>query len=157
MVRFIRAGMLVMAVGACGSLAGPLAAAQASDATLLSTFKAANTKLDRDEVKVGDGFVTYELQNRSGPVIRALRHEVGDIHALTRKLKHESASTANGRKGKADIDAGLGLIAKVYGSLATDIQKAGTTPLAKSTVEAALKTDKKGRSKLLTGLKLLGG
>ena len=52
---------------------------------------------------------------------------------------------------------GLGLIAKAYSTLRKDVLAVNGGPVPKTQVTAAVNTDKKGRSKLLAGLHLLGG
>jgi hypothetical protein len=88
-------------------------------------------------------------------LVRALNHEVADLHTLRSKLNHERASSARGGTAKKDIVRGLSLIANAYGALRKDVQAAHGGPVAKSKVNAAVKTDKRGRAKLLAGLHLL--
>ena len=78
-------------------------------------------------------------------------------HAEVESSCSESASSAAGSKGKKDIVKGLTLIANAYGALRHDVQVANGGPVPASKVNAAVSTDKKGRKKLLAGLKLLGG
>ena len=87
----------------------------------------------------------------------ALGREVATLRTMKRKLISESASSAAGSKGKKDIVKGLTLIANAYGALRHDVQVANGGPVPASKVNAAVSTDKKGRKKLLAGLKLLGG
>ena len=138
----------------CAVLAGPIAAAQASDNTLRGTLNSFAPKIVRDENAVRNGIIGYP-KGRVKPLVRALHHEVVDLHALSSKLTHERASSARGRKAKANIVRGLGLIAKAYGALRRDVQAAHGGPVARSKVNAAVRTDKKGRRKLLAGLQLL--
>jgi hypothetical protein len=140
----------------CAVLAGPVAAAQASDNTIKTTLNQYAPKIEHDEAAVKAGLEGYP-KGKVKPLVRALNHEVGDLHALKKKLAHESASSATGRKAKKDIVKGLGLIASAYTALRVDVEAAhgGAVPL--SQVDAAVHTDKKGRTKLLAGLHLLGG
>jgi hypothetical protein len=132
-----------------------VAIAQASDNTLRSTLNTYAPKIQRDENAVKNGLVGYP-QGKVRPLLRALNHEVGDLHALRNKLSHETASSARGKKAKTDIVKGLTLIANAYGALRKAVQAAHGGPVPKTKVNAAVATDKKGRKKLLAGLHLLG-
>lgn len=150
----IRRISVLSGVALCAVLIGPVAVAQASDNTLRATLNNYAPKISKDENAVKNGLIGYP-QGKVRPLVRALNHEVGDLHALRNKLKNESASSAVGRKGKTDIVKGLSLIAKAYGALRTAVQAAHGGPVPKSAVNAAVATDKKGRQKLLAGLHLL--
>ena len=154
MPRAIRRCSVLSGVALCAVLVGPIAVAQASDNTLRATLNAFGPKVVKDENAVRNGLIGYS-KGKVRPLVRALNHEVADLHSLSNKLKHESASSARGRKGKADIVKGLSLIASAYGALSRDVQAAHGGPVPKSKVNAAIATDKKGRKKLLAGLHLL--
>ena len=156
MPRSVRRFSLLSGVALCAMLAGPVAGAQASDNTIRATLNNFAPKIVKDENAVRNGLTQYP-KGKSKPLIKALGHEVGDLHSLKSKLAHESASSAAGAKGKADIVKGLGLIAKAYSTLRGDVLAVHGGPVAKAKVNAAVNTDKKGRSKLLAGLHLLGG
>ena len=153
MPRAIRCSVL-SGVALCAVLVGGVGVAQASDNTLRATLNAYAPKIVKDENAVRNGLIGYP-KGKVKPLIRALNHEVADLHKLRSKLKHESASSAKGRKAKKDIVRGLSLIANAYGALRKDVQAAHGGPVAKSKVNAAVATDKKGRKKLLAGLHLL--
>ena len=148
--------ILLSGVVVCGILAGPIAAAQASDNSLRSTLNSYAPKIVKDENAVRNGLNGYP-RGRVKPLVHALTHEIGDLHSLKSKLAHESASSAAGAKGKKDIVKGLALIANAYGALRNDVKVANGGPVPKSKVVAAVNTDKEGRKKLLAGLNLLGG
>jgi len=148
-----RRGVLLAAV-MCAALAGPVAAAQASDNDLRNTLNTYSPKIVKDENAVKKGLAEYP-KGKSKPLIRALTHEVADLHALRKALSQESASTAKGAKAKKDIVEGLGLIASAYSALKRDVQAAHGGKVPGTEVDAAVATDKKGRTKLLAGLKLL--
>lgn len=153
MPRAIRCSVL-LGVALCAVLVGGVGVAQASDNTLRATLNAYAPKIVKDENAVKNGLIGYP-KGKVRPLIRALNHEVADLHKLRSKLNHESASSAKGRKAKKDIVRGLSLIANAYGALRKDVQAAHGGPVAKSKVNAAVATDKKGRKKLLAGLHLL--
>jgi hypothetical protein len=156
MPRLLRRSWALSAVTLCAVLAGPIAGAQASNATIRAAVNTFNAKLLHDEARVLDGLGTYQSKHNATPLISALNHEVTDLHALQVKLAHQSASSVSGRKGKSDIDTGLGLIAKAYKALAVDVKASTTAPVSAAKVNAAVKTDKKGRADLTAGAKLLG-
>jgi hypothetical protein len=133
---------------------GPVAVAQASDNAIRTTLNHYAPKIVKDETAVEKGLSEYP-KGKSKPLIHALGHEVSDLHALKKRLSHESASSASGRKAKKDIIKGLGLIATAYGALRTDVVAAAGGPVPASEVKAAVSTDKNGRKKLLAGLHLL--
>ena len=156
MPRSVRRLSLLSGVALCAILGGPIAGAQASDNSIRATLNSFAPKIVRDETAVRNGLTQYP-QGKSQPLIKALMHEVGDLHSLKSKLKHESASSADGAKGKTDIVKGLSLIASAYSALRKDVLAVNGGPVPKAQVTAAVNTDKKGRSKLLAGLHLLGG
>jgi hypothetical protein len=147
--RWILSGLVAFA-----ALAGPVAAAQASDNDLRATLNAYAPKIVKDENAVKKGLNEYP-KGKSKPLVKALNHEVSDLHSLKKALGHESASSTKGRKGKKDIVTGLGLIATAYTSLREDVQAAHGGAVPATEVDAAVATDKKGRTKLLAGLHLL--
>ena len=154
MPHAIRRCSVLTGVALCAVLGGGVGVAQASDNTLRATLNAAAPKIVKDENAVKNGLIGYP-QGKVRPLVRALNHEVADLHALQKKLANEQASSAKGRKAKTDIVKGLSLIASAYGALRKDVQAAHGGPVPKSKVNAAIATDRKGRSKLLAGLHLL--
>jgi len=152
--RSVRRRLVLSGVLTCAVLAGPVAAAQATDNDLRTTLNTYAPKIVKDEKAVAKGINEYP-KGKSKPLVKALNHEVGDLHALNKALKNESGSSAKGRKAKKDIVAGLGSIASAYGALRRDVQAAHGGAVSASKVNAAIATDKKGRTKLLAGLKLL--
>lgn len=155
MPRAIRRFLVLSGVALCAVLGGPLAVAQASDNSLRATLNSFAPKIVNDENAVKNGLIGYP-QGKVRPLVRALTHEVADLHTLKQKLAGQSASSAKGGMAKADIVKGLGLIASAYTALRTDVQNAHGGPVSSGKVNAAVATDKKGRKKLLAGLHLLG-
>ena len=154
MTRVIRRCSVLTGVALCAGLVGQVAVAQASDNTLRATLNSFAPKIVKDENAVKNGLIGYP-HGKVKPLVRALNREVSDLHSLKRKLSHEHSSSARGAKAKADIVKGLGLIASAYGALRRDVQNAHGGPVPRSQVSSAVNTDKKGRAKLLAGLKLL--
>ena len=154
MPRGIRRFSVLSGLALCAVLCGPIAVAQASDNTLRATLNSFAPKIVKDENAVHNGLIGYP-QGKVKPLVRALSHEVSDLHSLKGKLANDSASSAQGATGRADIIKGLGLIAKAYGALLKDVKAAHGGPVPAAKVNAAVKTDKKGRKNLLAGLHLL--
>ena len=155
MPHAIRRCSVLSGVALCALLIGGVGIAQASDNTLRTTLNNYAPKIVKDENAVKNGLLGYH-KGKVRPLVRALTHEVTDLHALRKTLNHEAASSAQGKKAKADIVAGLSLIAAAYSSLRRDVQVAHGGPVPVSKVNSAVKTDQKGRGKLLAGLHLLG-
>jgi hypothetical protein len=137
----------------CAVLAGPVAAAQASDNDIRATLNASGQKIANDEQAIKNGLAKYRTTSK--PLVRALKHEVSDLRSLRKVLRHESASSAKGRKAKKEIVTGLELIANAYGALRADILAVHGGAVPASEVDAAVATDHKGRKKLKAGLSLL--
>jgi hypothetical protein len=142
----------------CGLLAGPIAVAQASNAGIVATFRAANGRFNQDEATLRTALKRYAAHKAGAkPVIRALRREVRDIRPVTRMIKAERASTTKGRRGKAAVTRGLALIANAYSQLATDLQRARAGhPASRAQLNAIQVRARNGHNKLVAGLRLLG-
>ena len=154
MARSVLRRWVLPAVIVGAALAGPVAAAQASNNDIRATLDAYAPKIVNDETAVGKGLSEYP-KGKPKPLERALKQEVSTLHALKAALRHETASSTKGRKAKKEIVTGLGLIAGAYTSLRADILAVhgGAVPVAQ--VDAAVAQDKKGRTKLKAGLRLI--
>jgi hypothetical protein len=155
--RSVRSWVVVAAI-ACGVLAGPIAIAQASNSSIIATFRAANARFNRDEATLKKR-LTALANHKTGakPVIAALRHEVRDIRPVKRRIKGERASTAKGRRGKAAVTQGLTMIANAYSQLANALQRAraGHT-VTRAQLNAISARARNGHNRLVSGLRLLG-
>ena len=154
MPRGVRRFLLLSGAASCAVLGGAIAVAQASDNSLRTTLNGFAPKIVKDENAVKARLNGYPAGGAT-PLTHALSHEVRDLNALKSKLARESASTATGAKAKTNIIKGLGLIASAYAGLRNDVLAANGGPVPAPEVNAAVNTDKTGRKKLLTGLKLL--
>jgi hypothetical protein len=148
--------MLLSGLALSAILGGPIAVAQASDNSIKATLNSFGPKIVRDENAVKSGLQGYP-QGKVRPLTRALKREVGDLHALKSQLSHESASSPAGVTAKTDIIKGLTLIASAYATLRQDVFAVHGGPVPSAEVIAAQNTDNQGRKKFLAGLKLLGG
>lgn len=154
MPRLLRRVSVLSGITLCAILGGQVAVARASDNNLRRTINAFTPKIAKDEKAIRSGLKGYP-QRKVKPLVRALKHEVTDLHALRSKIKQESASSARGRKAKLDIVKGLGLIASAYDTLRKDVQAAhgGAVPMGK--LKAVTNTGRRGRTKFRAGLHLL--
>jgi hypothetical protein len=149
---------VVVASIACGGLAGPIAVAQASNASIIATFKAANGRFNSDEAALRKRLNAF-AHHKTGakPVIRALRHEVRDIRPVNRRIKGEHASSAKGRRGKAAVTKGLTMIANAYSQLASALQRAQAGhPVSRAQLNAISAKARSGHNRLVAGLRQLG-
>jgi hypothetical protein len=152
--RAVRRFSVLSGVALCAVLGGPIAVAQASDNTLRQTLNSFGPKIVKDEKAINKGVNGY-VRSGAKPLVKAVTHEVGDLHKLTSKLSAEPASSARGRKAKKEIIKGLGLIANAYVAYRSAIQAARGGTVSVARVGAAQKIRNKGHAKLVAGLKLL--
>lgn len=157
MSRFTRRISILTALSACAAIAGPAASAQASNASLANAIRADNATLIRDELRVANGLIAYQKHHRTGPAARGLRREVTDLKKLSARLSSQTASTARGMRGKAQILRGLELISASYSALATDLTRAHGKAVSRAKLRTATRVDNAGRRSLQSGLKLLAG
>jgi hypothetical protein len=154
--RSVRRYALSSGVALIALLAGPIAGAQATDATIVGTVSHWGPRIAKDENALKAGLIAY-AHHKFKPLEKALNHEVGDLHTLQHIVSGETASSANGRKAKQKIVTGLGLIAKGYGALATDVKASHGNGIPPAQLRSAVNTARKGRRAFLAGVKLLGG
>lgn len=154
MPRSVRRWLVLSGLAVCAVLGGPITAAHADNNALRATLNVYGPKILRDENAVKSGINGY-AKGKARSLVRALKHEVADLHALRAKLTSDSASTKKGAKAKTDILKGLGLIATAYRTLRKDILAAhgGAVPAAE--VNAAVRVDQHGVKLNKTGLRLL--
>lgn len=153
-----RAGRIsvLLSVAACAAAVGPVAAADASDATIRATVATAAPKIDRTQAKILDGLASYQSTHSASALVKAIKAQDKTLKVLRTKLRPQVASTANGTKGKADIVKGLGLIVKSNNMLAKELtQSASGKAVSTSQLKAVNKLAKKGNADLNTGGKLL--
>jgi hypothetical protein len=141
---------------ACAAVAGPVAAASASDATLRSVIKTAVPKIEKSQAKLINGLAAYQTTHNPTALIKAIKGQNTTLKALESKLSGQSASSSNGTKGKADIVTGLRLVIGSNTTLAKELQQsANHAPVSKAKLKAATTADEKGNRDLNAGTKLL--
>lgn len=156
MPRSVCRRLVLLGVAVCAVLGGPVAVAQASDTTIINTLIAYGPKIKHDEHAIKVGLQEYP-KGKVRPLVRALTHEVGDLHVLANQLAHERPSSAKGRKAKKDLVNGYRLVATAYTELRNAVRAAHGGAVSPSAVNAAIATRNKGHAKVLAGFKLLGG
>src|ERR1700744_5052440 len=101
-------GIVTAVLAACAMVAGPTAAASASDTTIKLALLHAAPGLHRSDLRLRAAFTRYASTHRAGPVVRAIRAQDRDISRLQTKVRRSSASTTDGSRARLDIVAGLG-------------------------------------------------
>lgn len=157
MPRSVRRYLLSSGIAACALLAGPVAGAQASNRTIITTFNHWASIIKHDDVASTNAVGPYAHHHKVKPLVTALNHEVADLHAFQHALSGESASTGKGHKAKRKIVTGLGLIARAYGTLAREVKAAQPNLISSADAQAAVSTVKRGKADLNAGRKLLRG
>jgi hypothetical protein len=156
MSRRMRHSAGTATVLACAAVAGPVAAASASDASIRSAIKSSVPKIQKSQAKLINSFTAYEKTHNPAAPLTALKGQNKTLTALEIKLSGQSASSTNGTRGKNDIVKGLRLIVGSNNTLATELQKsANHTPVSKAKIKAATAADTKGNKDLVAGTKLL--
>jgi len=151
--RGVRRFSLLSGVALCAILGGPIAVAQASDNTIKHTVNHYGPIITREENALEKDLPKYPGSRHR--LVSDLGREVATLHAMKRKLKAESASSAPGAKGKTDIVKGITLVIKAYGALRHDVQVANGGPVPASKVNPIKKTATQGNKDVKAGLKLL--
>lgn len=140
----------------CAAVAGPVAAAHASDATIRSTIKTAVPKIEKSQAQLINGLAAYQKTHNPTALIKAINAQTKTLKALETKLTAQSTSSTAGTKGKSDIVKGLRLIVGSNTTLAKELQlSAHHAPVSKAKLKAATAADEKGNRDLNAGSKLL--
>lgn len=143
-------------IAGCAVALGPVAAAQASDATLRATIKNDVPKITRSQAKILDGLATLEKSGSAKAIVKAIKAQDRDLNTLKHRIAVEGASSSAGSRGKRDITKGLALIVKSNTTLGKDISRASSgKSVSKAQVKAATAAVKKGNVDIDAGAKLL--
>lgn len=149
---WVIAGLLL----AIGVLAGPVAGASASDASIKAAFKKYNPKIDIAEGHVLAAVGTYETSHIAAPVETAISESVAVLAGLRADVARQSAGKPRVKKAKQLIVKGLSELISAYGKLKTAFaEKAAEPEAAKIEAAAAVVQTTAGRKQLLAGAKLL--
>lgn len=138
------------------ALVGPIAVAQATDATLRATVKSDIPRITRSQAKILNGEASLQQSNSPKALIKAISAQDRNLKALRAELSREAPSSATGAKAKRDMVAGLKLIVGSNTTLSKDLVKnAKGEKVSKAQLKAAVARDIKGSRDLNTGAKLL--
>ncbi|HWD68783.1 MAG TPA: hypothetical protein VG293_01240 [Solirubrobacteraceae bacterium] len=152
LTRRIAAVSLVLA----GIAAGPVAAAQASDATLRTSLRRDLPRIKASQLKIRAASLRAQRTHSPSVLIRAIESQDRNLGSLRRRLRREPASSRSGRRGKADVVRGLTLIVDSNTVLARDLKRAAHHErVSKRRLAAATLSDRRGNRDLLRGAKLL--
>lgn len=158
MRRLTRVGALraLVWVAALGVLAGPVATASASDASIKSVIKSYNSKL-----LVADGHLVtalgeYKKSGNPSGVTSALAASVHVLRSLKSAISSQSASSSKVKEGKAKFEQGLQKVIVAYEHLKTGFGEKKSSPaVAKAQAKKAVVILKQASGELREGTKLL--
>jgi hypothetical protein len=149
---WVIAGLLI----ASGALAGPVAGASASDASIKAAFKKYNPKVDIAEGRVLSAAGVYETDHVAAPVETAITESATVLAGLRADVARQSAGRPRVKKAKRLIVKGLGVLISAYGKLKLAYSEKATEPeAAKIEATASVAQVTAGRKQLLAGANLL--
>lgn len=154
----VRALRMVVGVLAMGfALAVPVAGASASNATIETVIVSYNARILTAEGKILTATGEYDKSHNPSGVRSAIANSIATLKSLKSKLAAQSASTANGRKGKRKFEKGLQTVVVAYGHLSKAFGEKNVAPAAaKTDLKKALRGVKRGQTELREGARLLG-
>jgi hypothetical protein len=159
MRHFNRAGGLravVAATAVLGVLAGPVAGASASDASIKSVIKSYDSKILVAEGHVVSALGEYKTTGDPTKVDAAIAKSVTVLRALKSAIGTQSASSTKVKEGKIKFEKGLKGVIVAYEHLKTAFGEKSVSPAAaKEQASKALKSLKEAGSELKEGAKLL--
>jgi hypothetical protein len=153
--RRVAVRLVTAVLAASAMIAGPIAAANASDISIQFTLMRAAPGLQRDELRVRAAVERYATTHRAGPLVRALRAQDRDLSALQTKVRRTTASTSNGSRARRDIVAGLGYILRSNYSVNGHLRRQGAAGLSPSQLRVAERLARRGDTLYRRGVKLL--
>jgi len=156
MSRIARRATVLPALAGSMATLGPVAAAQASNASLRTTVKSDVPRILHSQARILDGLAVLAKTKSVKPLLHAIRAQDRNLSALKVKLSGQSASSATGMKGKHDIIRGLTLVTHANSTLVRDLAKAASgRAVSKAQVKAASTATKRGNVDINLGGKLL--
>lgn len=139
-----------------GIAGGPVAAAQASNASLRATVKRDVPRITESQARILTGMSKLQRTHSPRALIRAIRAQDRNLTALKRRLAPQSASTPVGGRAKYDILKGLTLIVASNDTIARDLAKlASHRAVSKRQLVVATLVARKGNRDLVAGARLL--
>jgi hypothetical protein len=140
----------------CVTVLGPVAAAQATDATIAATVKNDLPKITRSQARILDGIATLQKNNAVTPLIRAIKAQNRNLTTLRKAVMSQTASTSGGSQGQSDIVTGLQLIVRSNTTLSKDLARSAKgEAFSKRRLKAAVAAEKRGNRDIDAGGKLL--
>jgi hypothetical protein len=150
-VRALACGAVLSAV-----LAGPIAGASASDASIKSVIKSYDSKILVAEGHVVSALGEYKKSGDPSGVTSAITASVGVLRSLKSAIAGQSASSPKVKQGKAKFEKGLQKIIVGYQHLKTAFgEKKASPQAAKQQAAIALSSLKRAKKELNEGAKLL--
>jgi hypothetical protein len=153
--RRVAVRLLTAVLAASAMIAGPIAAANASDITIQFTLLHAAPGLQRDELRVHAAVERYATTHRAGPLVRALRAQDRDLSALQTKVRRTATSSADGSRARHDIVAGLGYILRSNYGVNSHLRRQGAVGLSPSQLRVAERLARRGETLYRRGVRLL--
>jgi hypothetical protein len=159
MRHFTKAGgirAVVAAAAVLGVLAGPVAGASASDASIKSVIKSYDSKILVAEGHVVSALGEYKTTGDPTKVDAAITKSVAVLRSLKTAIGTQSASSTKVKEGKIKVEKGLKGVIVAYLHLKTAFgEKSASPAAAKEQASKALKSLKEANSELKEGAKLL--
>lgn len=155
MVRVVRAVACTAILG--GVLAGPVAGASASDASIKAVIKSYDSKILVSEGHVVTAIGNYKKSGSPSGVTTAIGKSIVVLRSLKSAIGAQSASSTKVKEGKVKFEKGLKGVIVAYEHLKTAFgEKQASPQAAKVQASKALKSLKQAKSELREGAKLLG-
>lgn len=146
----------VCAVLLCGALAGSVAGASASDASIKSVIKSFNSKILVAEGHVVSAIGEYKKSGDPTGVKSAIDKSIAVLNSLKAKVAVQSAPSGRVKKGKTKLVKGLAAVVNAYKKLSIAFGEKKVSPAAaKAEAVKAVSAVKKGRIELREAVKLL--
>ncbi len=143
-----------MVVGAF--LAGSVAGASASDASIKSVIKSYNARMIVAEGHAVTAIGEYKQSANPSGVEAALTNSIGLLGSLRSAIATQSAPSPRVKAGKAKVEHGLSAMIHAYQHLEKAFgEKQASPQKARAEVKQGLRVAKKGRKELREGARLL--
>jgi hypothetical protein len=153
-MKIVRLASCAMVLGAL--LAGPVAGATASDASIKSVIKSYDSRLLVAEGHTVTAIGEYRQSGNPSGVKAALTKSIALLRSLRSAIAPQSASSPRVKAGKAKVEKGLGAVILAYQHLKKAFGEKKASPQnAKAEAKKALSAIRKGRKELREGARLL--
>jgi hypothetical protein len=151
-----RLGAVVLAVLAAGAMvAGPIAAANASNIRIALDVQHALPGITRSQLRVKAALEHYSATRSPDRLIAAVRIQDRQLKRLRTRLRRDRASTPKGSRGRRDMLTGLSLILKSNFSINSDLRRHPILGLTKDEARATTRLARRGNADFRRGLRLV--